>query len=145
MTLVRRILRWTKRIVLGVLWVVALILYASHQTNAATNDEFAAVAESFEEVRRASLTLGSRPLVVITPGQNSQGEWDALQRDLLTHSSNSRRIVAEGSGHYVQDDRPALVIDAIREVVEMLRQSSAAGAHSLDGSLQSSETQARRD
>ena len=92
-------------------------MYTSNHSSAAANEEFAAVAASFDEVQRVNPSLGDRPLVVITAGQSDEGEWRALQLDLLTRSTNSRRIVAEGSGHYVQDDRPALVIDAIREVV----------------------------
>jgi pimeloyl-ACP methyl ester carboxylesterase len=96
-------------------------VYTSNKTNAATNGEFSAISESFEEVRRERLSLGSRPLVVITAGQSDVGEWHALQLDLLTRSTKSRRIVAEGSGHYVQDERPALVLEAIRDVVEQSR------------------------
>jgi pimeloyl-ACP methyl ester carboxylesterase len=92
-------------------------MYWSNKTNTATNDEFAAVPTSADEVRARRLSLGTTPLVVITAGNNDTGEWHRLQKDLLTRSSNSRRVVAERSGHIVQDDRPDLVIAAIREVV----------------------------
>ena len=100
-------------------------MYTSNHSSAAANAEFAALAASFDEAQRANSSLGDRPLVVITAGQSDEGEWRALQLDLLTRSTNSRRIVAEGSSHYVHDDRPGLVIDAIRDVVETSRQRSA--------------------
>ena len=96
-------------------------MYTSNDSVAATNAEFAATSESFDELQRTSPSLGDRPLVVITAGQADEGAWRALQLDLLTRSTDSRRIVAAGSGHYVHDDRPALVIDAIRDVVAMAR------------------------
>jgi pimeloyl-ACP methyl ester carboxylesterase len=41
--------------------------------------------------------------------------------DLLTRSTSGQRIVAEGSGHYVHDEQPDLVITAIRKVFENRR------------------------
>jgi pimeloyl-ACP methyl ester carboxylesterase len=96
-------------------------LYTSNKTNTATNDEFAAVPESSAQARDARLSLGSKPLIVITAGNNPTASWETLQLDLQKHSSNSRRIVAVGSGHYVHDEQPDLVIDAIRDVVEKSR------------------------
>jgi pimeloyl-ACP methyl ester carboxylesterase len=93
-------------------------MYASNRTLAAINDEFAAVEESSSETRAAHVSLGSKPLIVLTSGSNdADPTWQRLQKDLVTRSSNSKRIVASGSGHYIQDDRPDLVIAAVREVV----------------------------
>lgn len=39
-----------------------------------------------------------------------------LHLELVAQSSNRTHIVAENSGHGIQDDRPDLVIDAIRQV-----------------------------
>lgn len=44
-----------------------------------------------------------------------------MQRELLTHSSNSKLIVVENSGHRIQTERPEVVIAAIRDVVEKSR------------------------
>jgi pimeloyl-ACP methyl ester carboxylesterase len=93
-------------------------MYASNRTLAAINDEFAAVEESSNETRAAHVSLGSKPLIVLTSGSNdADPTWQRLQKDLVTRSSNSKRIVASGSGHYIQDDRPDLVIAAVCEVV----------------------------
>jgi pimeloyl-ACP methyl ester carboxylesterase len=44
-----------------------------------------------------------------------------LQRDLAGLSTSSAYRVVEGSGHFIQRDRPDVVVEAIREVVEAVR------------------------
>ncbi len=74
-------------------------------------------------------SLGDKPLVVLShdphvgagfpPGDAAAAEraWTEMQQQLTHLSSDSRRIVAKGSGHYIQVYRPDLVIGAIRDVV----------------------------
>jgi pimeloyl-ACP methyl ester carboxylesterase len=99
-------------------------MYLSNTTNEAINDEFAAFPASARALRAADLSLGAAPLVVLTAGSNDSDIWRRLQRDLLTRSSNSRHLIVEGSGHYIQADAPAVVIESILEVVRRARQSS---------------------
>lgn len=40
-----------------------------------------------------------------------------MQTDLLSLSSNSRHVLANKSGHYVQLDQPEIVIEAVRKLV----------------------------
>jgi pimeloyl-ACP methyl ester carboxylesterase len=47
--------------------------------------------------------------------------WRGLQLELAALSSNSTRIVAENSRHYIQHDQPALVVDVIQQAVESVR------------------------
>jgi pimeloyl-ACP methyl ester carboxylesterase len=47
--------------------------------------------------------------------------WHELQDDLAGLVPNSRHVAAERSGHYIQQDRPDLVIAAIRDVVRAVR------------------------
>jgi len=101
-------------------------MYGSNRSLAAINEEFAAVEQSSNETRQAHLSLGDKPLIVITAGTNdADPDWQRLQKELLTRSSTSKRIVAAESGHYVQDDRPELVITAVREVLEAATHASA--------------------
>jgi len=44
-----------------------------------------------------------------------------MQRDLAARSTNGKLIFAEKSGHFIQQDEPALVIEAIRGIVESKR------------------------
>jgi pimeloyl-ACP methyl ester carboxylesterase len=70
----------------------------------------------------AAATLGAMPLMVVAAGENmSDPDWAAAQAGLSELSTRGRLIVAEGSGHAVHLQQPAIVIDAINRVVEAVR------------------------
>jgi pimeloyl-ACP methyl ester carboxylesterase len=91
--------------------------------------------ESADEVREAG-TLGSIPLVVLShdperafpmprfsPEMAKEKDrlWDETQGELAQLSTDSSRVVAKGSGHYIQVDRPDLVVEAVKKLVEQAR------------------------
>lgn len=45
----------------------------------------------------------------------------SLQEDLAPLVSNARHMIATRSGHDIHQDRPEMVIAAVREVVEAVR------------------------
>jgi hypothetical protein len=45
-----------------------------------------------------------------------------MQEELSHLSTRGTRVIAKNSGHYIQLDRPDLVIDAVRNVVEQAKQ-----------------------
>jgi pimeloyl-ACP methyl ester carboxylesterase len=47
--------------------------------------------------------------------------WGTAQIDLARLAPGARHVVARASGHYVQQDQPELVIDAVRRVVTAVR------------------------
>jgi len=49
--------------------------------------------------------------------------WETMQEDLARLSTRSKQTVAKNSGHYIQMDRPDVVIDAVRNVVDQSRQA----------------------
>lgn len=49
--------------------------------------------------------------------------WEDLQQDLLTLSTDSKRILAPKSGHYVQLDEPDVVIGAIKKMIAKTHRS----------------------
>jgi hypothetical protein len=88
--------------------------------------------QSAEEIRKLG-SLGDLPLVVISRDPNTkqrhrdtparfEGEqrWQRRQQAMAQLSSNSTFMVAEDSGHSVPKDRPDVVINAIRQVVEKI-------------------------
>jgi pimeloyl-ACP methyl ester carboxylesterase len=100
-------------------------------------DELAACPESDVQLS-AARSLGNIPLTVIRhgipemfarmpAGQAEQAEqiWQALQRELANQSSNSHLLVAEKSGHTIQNDQPDFVVDAIRQMVVAARVSGS--------------------
>lgn len=79
-------------------------------------------------------SLEDRPLIVLTAGKASPmpgvsdsvlaefyDTWVALQAELATLSTNSIHRVVEGSSHYIHEDSPDAVVEAIGEVVESIR------------------------
>jgi pimeloyl-ACP methyl ester carboxylesterase len=63
------------------------------------------------------------PSAAITPEvlQEYDQTSEHLQLELAALSTNGKRIVAEGSGHSIQLDRPDLVIGAIEELLTVAR------------------------
>lgn len=54
--------------------------------------------------------------------------WNLMQQDLLKLSTRSRRIIAKGSGHYVQLERPDLIEKEVPEFIEQIRGTAPAPA-----------------
>ena len=50
--------------------------------------------------------------------------WDRMQRNLLNLSTRSRRIIAQGSGHYIQLDRPKLIEQQVTLFIKQIRGSA---------------------
>ena len=65
--------------------------------------------------------LGDKPLVDVSQDEFRAPEYDEFQAKLLSLSQNSKQIVAEKSGHFIIIDRPDVVIDAVRQVVQSVR------------------------
>jgi pimeloyl-ACP methyl ester carboxylesterase len=116
---------------------------SSHRKDAfAVADETSSLEESFDENRAAPMSLGDKPLIVLTAGPlpsevlTSQGlsqeqarQMDELhsesQVDLTRRSQNAKQVIVEDSGHYIHVEHPDLVKDAIRQVVEAARNSNS--------------------
>ena len=90
----------------------------------AAADEISHIQDSAAEVRETRRTL-TMPVIVVTGGRGAVGEWQDLQLDQVRLSTRGCQIVAEGSGHVVPLDRPDVVVEAIRAVVESARGGEA--------------------
>ena len=97
------------------------------------NPERTDLSAVLEELRQAHWRADI-PLVVLSHGRklplpNTSDEvltrveaaWLELQRELASRSSRGRLVIAQRSGHNVQNDEPELVVEAIREVVAAAR------------------------
>jgi pimeloyl-ACP methyl ester carboxylesterase len=49
--------------------------------------------------------------------------WQQMQEELVHLSSKGKQVIAKNSGHYIQLDRPDLVIKAVRSVVDQAREA----------------------
>jgi pimeloyl-ACP methyl ester carboxylesterase len=72
---------------------------------------------------QAAPSLGNRPLIVLAAGQKVAHDpiWLEAQRRQAALSSDSRLIIADGSGHSIHWEQPTLVVDAVRQVIADVR------------------------
>jgi pimeloyl-ACP methyl ester carboxylesterase len=109
---------------------------------------FRSVRESVAELKAISTSaaqtaatgsLGDMPLVVLSHDPNKpqfelpedldkpvNDTWQQMQLELAQLSTASTHVIAKNSGHYIQLDRPELVIEAVRQVVDGMRNARPA-------------------
>src|ERR1700689_4317734 len=90
--------------------------------------------ESAAEAATAG-SLGDLPLAVLTHDPDKpqpdlpadlekpvNDAWQQMQEELAHLSTRSTHVIAKNSGHYIQLDRPDLVLEAVRHVVDQVSQ-----------------------
>jgi len=95
--------------------------------------ELKAFAESGAQAA-ATGALGDLPLAVVSRDPDKPSAdlppdlakptneaWEKMQEELAHLSSRGTQAIAKNSGHYLQIDRPDVVVDAVRKVVEQAR------------------------
>lgn len=104
---------------------------------------FHSALESVEELKafsksamqtEATGSLGNLPLAVLSSDPSmprpelpedlvkpTVDAWQQMQEELAHLSTRSVRVVAKNSGHYIQINRPDVVIEAVRNMVEEIR------------------------
>ncbi len=109
--------------------------YRQYQAVLATTDYFnGAIAETTafysDSPQPKPASLGDLPMVVLSHGLPEatsdsstqqlryEQEWTKMQNELAGLSSNSKQIIAEKSGHYIQLDQPEIVIASILELIQ---------------------------
>lgn len=109
-------------------------IYAQTQFWRALGQESSAFPVSIQQIEqvRRTKTFPNIPLIVLSSGKPDFGgtqellqTMQELHADLASESPQGVHIVAPRSGHVIQLDAPESVIDAIRQVVEKVRCSSA--------------------
>jgi pimeloyl-ACP methyl ester carboxylesterase len=108
-------------------WALGRVGHVVAGVNPFEHEELAALRS---RPRSELRSLDSLPLIVITRGRPDETGPDAAAleqehtQDLAVIAARSRRgrsIIAANSGHHVQIDEPELVINAIREVIALVR------------------------
>ena len=92
--------------------------------------EMKAFAESGAQAASTG-PLGDLPLAVLSHdpekpsddlppdlAKSTNEAWEKMQEELAHLSSRGTQSIAKNSGHYIQIDRPEIVVDAVRGVVE---------------------------
>lgn len=89
-------------------------------------EEYSAMEKSGHQTQNLG-SLADLPLVVVQAGIRpaddfpSDDVWGATQKYLTGLSTNSQFILVEDSGHFVQLEKPELVADLIRQMIEQVR------------------------
>ena len=102
--------------------------------------EISAFPESAAETAQTG-SLSDMPLAVLSHDpdkpssdlppdleKHTNEAWEKMQAELAHLSTRGTRTVAKNSAHYIQIDRPDVVIDAVRNVVEQARQAPSQSA-----------------
>jgi len=89
----------------------------------------------------ATGTLGNMPLAVLSHDPDKPSSelpadlakptndaWEKMQQELSHLSTRGTQTVAKGSAHYIQLDRPEIVIEHVHEVVDQARAGQSASA-----------------
>ena len=110
------------------------------KTYSATHGEMASFRDSAAQVERARarrdapfpvpvtvIRRGARLYPEDAPGRLKNDGWIALQEDLAALGTPGRAVVADGAGHHVHVDAPALVAREILALVEALGAGREAG------------------
>ena len=97
-------------------------LLMSNRTLRAASTEMYGLRQSLRQVAASSVRFGDKPLVVLTEGRQRADFWHRMQEDLGRLSTNSEWRVVEGAGHFIQHDRPDVVVDAVRGVIGRLEE-----------------------
>lgn len=106
---------------------LAKALYSQTQFGETFAQESAAVSVSMNQIEQTRQTklFPDIPLIVLSAGkpdfditQEVVEKLQALHADLAKDSLQGVHIIAHESGHAIQLDKPEVVIDAIRQVVE---------------------------
>jgi pimeloyl-ACP methyl ester carboxylesterase len=100
--------------------------------------ELKAISQSAAQTA-ATGSLGDMPLIVLSHDPDSpqpdlpedlvkpaNDAWQQMQQELAHLSTRGKQAIAKNSGHYIQLDRPDLVIEAVHSVVNQARQAEAA-------------------
>jgi pimeloyl-ACP methyl ester carboxylesterase len=95
--------------------------------------EMKAFSESAAQTA-ATGSLGDIPLAVLSHdpekpsselppdlARPTNDAWEKMQEELAHLSTRGTQAIAKNSSHYIQIDRPDLVVDAVRDVVEQAR------------------------
>jgi len=97
--------------------------------------ELKAISQSAAQTA-ATGSLRDLPLAVLSSDPNmpqpdipedlvkpASDAWQQMQKELAQLSTRSTQVIAKNSGHYIQLDRPDLVIDAVHNIVEQSREA----------------------
>lgn len=67
--------------------------------------------------------------VTVAEWRQANAIWDGLQQQLAQLSTHGHRIIAKGSGHYIQFDRPDVLNRAVPAFIQQIRDGSVSASN----------------
>ena len=100
-----------------------IIAKASSIKSLQTRDnEMIHLKKSLSQLKRSKNSLEDKPLIVITAEEtNNDPQWQQYQKQLVSLSKKSKQIIAQNSSHMVNVDKPEVIIEAIKEIIELCK------------------------
>ena len=127
---------WYPKLIAGMVLVDTSDADSPHRPDLTKSTEWIDLDANAEMLRKTK-GIGANPLVVITaspaamdpmipPAQQPDASriHQELQRELLGLSTNSRQVIATKAGHNIQREEPQLIVDAVLDVIKLVRSSS---------------------
>jgi pimeloyl-ACP methyl ester carboxylesterase len=88
----------------------------------ARDNEMLNLRESLLQLKCSKNALSDKPLIVITAEEtNKDPEWQKYQKQLVSLSKRGRQIIAENSSHMINVDKPEVIVEAIKEIIELCK------------------------
>lgn len=111
--------------------VVGIIFVDSSNENQYANpkfgyktSEFDADADQIKEIRKKD-ALRNIPIIVLTADKEDypdiRKDWISYQNDIASLSNKSEHIIIKNSSHFIQNDHPDVVIDAVKEMIKEVK------------------------
>ncbi len=118
------------------------IYYSQSMTNKyaqTLQDEAYFAPENCRQLKDATAHIFNIPLTVISAGkefinderakhfytpeqiEHVNEQWPILQKYLTKKSARSSHIIAQNSGHMIHVDQPEIIVDAVRNMIDMLK------------------------
>ncbi|WP_449386872.1 alpha/beta fold hydrolase [Chryseobacterium lineare] len=115
--------------------VMPALLFKSADAVLEEQDEMSSIKKEASKIR----SFGNIPLLVLTAADEKRYDaaikdkklkiemlnaWTKMQKDLLHLSTDSKQILVPKSGHYINQEQPKVIEDAINEIVDKVKKSN---------------------
>lgn len=110
----------------------------AHWQAAVASERRAVFYASSDETRATRKSFGSIPIIALThsPYPKAKDEtqelrnartllWEAMHNEIAAMSTRGINIIVPNTGHYIQFDKPQVVVDAVLQAVHIARDSLA--------------------
>lgn len=114
------------------------VALTAHWQAAVASEQRAVYYASADETRAARKSFGSIPIIVLThsPYPKAKDEtqeernvrtllWETMHNEIAAMSTRGINIIVPNTGHYIQFDKPQVVVDAVLQAVHIARDSLA--------------------